>query len=1503
MRREGGGAATSAVGRRRGWAINELALFALLAATSVRGQLSPWEDVCTAERYALYEAELCPKVFFTSTIEYNPNYPNLESNVTVILMPSQSMPRDVSYTQYVSIELPGFDWLGTDDAYNANIRYLPITQKDPTGYEILTDLTFYPQAQYLKTTGQLRLTVQYAVKLVAAEATEITICCVLLPSSAVKDDPVYQISALTVESPLAPQGLASESIAFGPILSTPFIDPGYQWEFLQVQFNPPTSKATTTISLILSSANDLGERCRIILKLPTVTRVINASGEVGFNTASSGDSSDWMLFDHIAFWDNDQQSLRFSLREGVVFTKHRFVTLTTDPGEFRLPVEVPANWINIQVEARSSDNIDEIIKATPVMQSSRVPHVQYFKYSELRYVPKDGGKMDVELIFRTNRAMYAGSSIYLRLAGFRAEVIEVPLTGHLKKHFLGELARFHLPQNTLELNVNETLYSNEQYVVIGFTDLYLPPALYKDDGSLLIWNSDPAAEKQSIQISPMVGGGVKTFVQSQVKFSPAERRMPANITFILLPSSIFYEQDHLVFHLYGFTCPSSTVPLIGPGASQIENSVGHWNAAESTLVMTVATNKVIGILSPLMVEIGLETNCRLPDKLSQNDGVLRIEGKAAFKGDLIVKEPMKKVPMLGDPKFVIHSDVEFSDAQDKPAQPNSIARIRFSIILNCDVLPNSTINITLGGLVRDPPGMPAGVNAALRSGEIRLSGVNAPLFFNKADWSQDEVKLSLKMVSTVAILSGEEVRFFVEVDEYFRLPYVVYPNDPSFKLSILEAGIPDRPFHQTSRVSQTTKSFSISDLYYGGDKFSVAYPNSVTEVTLKFKANVNLPGGSIIRITLPGFTLPASSVTLASAISGTEQVGESYLNQDIPTGAWDQNAYTIELEVPFGVILDITQKWVMRVMEVGGFRLPSEPMDLNDPRLTIACIRNQIIYEEPIKDSPRVVDRSFMVSEFEYRPPQKESIFLLIIDLKPTVNITEDNEITIKLPGFRNSLSKVNIHIMGPDRHRITESMAQWNETMQVLTLTVPKDQPIDAFTHLQLQIEESQGFILPQALNANDTRILIASKDNIIAEPIKKSPMVGNGPFANHQFCAYQYERGVRSGDPICTAAIDCSPPLRDPCSSVELARCGCEPRLDTVFPLTVQGFNLQENDLIMFVPQAELCSRNGNDGPSIQSSFAPVTHTVLSSSQARLEFHGVSATETGYYRICVEHVGLMFDIGTIVVRPSCQRPFVLVDGTCVEHCPKTKIPIAGNCVRDPYAIEAEDRQAMMIAVRMHEPAAGGNIADRPSDDAELLYFIYRYTYELARLLDADPERIQVSSVSNGSVLVNTVFTTVGGEEAIQVGTERSPRALVSLLQALQTDTSSQLHESAFFKHIDRDYLPPPIPVRQCPDGTYRVFCPYEGVILSAGEVLAYLCVGVVLVPLVLMCCCGCAWAIDFETASPISDEVLEKVREDYKQVDVPLQIEYAKSWLEGRFMGEDWQKARDAKFLPVEN
>jgi len=1211
-----------------------------------------------------------------------------------------------------------------------------------------------------------------------------------------------------------------------------------------------------------------------------------------------------------------KHTITFFLRTGATLPAGKQVTLRTSPGEFRLPIEIVSNWDGLQVEVRSFDDIDMVIRPTPVSQASRVPHVREFLSSELKYETNKPYTISiVHFTFRTNRPMFAGTTIYLRLAGFQAEVVDVFLIGPSGAHFQNGRARFNLPANQIELKVNKTFYSNERDFTIIMEDLILPPATYENDKSLMIKTSDSVAMWQSVAISPAIGTGTKQFIQSQLLFNPLEPRMPANITFVIKPSVIFYQGDKIIFHLYGFLYTGLSVPLSGEKAHYIANSAGTWDAVNYILTFEIAPNELILNTETFEVIIDRRVNFRLPDKLSKNDGICRIEGQGA----LIYMEPMKKTPKIGEDKYVIMSRIEFEPI-DGGVLSDSVARIWFKLILNTDVLPNSVIYIKLGGLTRVVPN-----KDWLQSGEIKLSGSNAPLFVGGVgQWDSETNILYIKIVHNVQIFSGERIQFFLERDQYFKLPYAMYPRDPSFRILIPEAGISERAFNFSTRVSQDTKQFPVSFMYYGATQSSVVYPDTVVDITMKFRPNVIIPQGSIIRITLPGFSSPLSTVPIGSP--EVQVVGESYLSDIVGKGQWNQRYQSLDLFVPVGKWISRFVLSVMRLTQAGaGFRLPKTELLPNDQRLTIECIQNQIIYSEPIKKSPRVISRSFGISRLEYLPPVQESIFQLVIWLQPTVNITDKNPITLTLPRFRriDSLRDKNVHLVGPGRALIKDSMAQWNQATDEMTMQAPIGMIIPAFSLLELRVQEAQGFILPPALRANDTQIVIRAKGLILSEQVKDSPMVGNGPYRFHLFCMRQFEPGIRTVDGLCdvhTRCQDPNPPLEDPCSPAEMTRCDCTPLAEEPVNITVKGFQLQPEDRLTFIPYAQLCSAEVMSSGTL-SSFSPPQKIYVSPNNSWLSFENISSVDSGYYRICMVHVGQMFDVGKIVVRPSCKSPLVLVDGVCVNDCPTTKVPIAGDCLRDNNALMPEERQALMLPITIDDPTQKRDLANAASTDPERKYFMYRFVYDLASLLNCDSNRIVISSLSNGgaeptsttasagsssssAVIINTIFTPAVPEgSAVTVTAERSPLGLISLFKKLQKDTSSSMYAAgSLFKDIVRSYSPETIKVRQCADLDYRVFCPYEVDLLwSWGKSLLWYVIGQLVVALGLIILCCLVWRIESDRKEPIDEDIIEKLVKDPKLVEPEIRLEFARSWMEGRFMGERWQKARESKFLAI--
>lgn len=1488
------------------------------------GSPTDWADVCVAEDLSKYRGALCKTTFFVSTLAFNPLGPRKVANMTLILQPSAKIPQDdwLARTQYIDIRLPGFEPVGTMNIGMATKRDLTLTAMNPIelgippeqGYNTVVNPLFTNKAVYNTLDGNLRLTLNKPQQMLADRDTEVRICCMRLPNESPANDPKYRIFAPTNEYSPWISSTDAVSVLEESFKSVPYIDPGFQFQFLQIIFNPPVSKQLTKVIFSVRSSNDLKDRQQIILVMPMIHRVADEDGIIEFSTAESANPLDWMLFSSEALWNNTRKSMHFFLRAGQVLKAGRQITLSTMPGEFRLPLEIEQNSPKIQVEARSLDSIDEIIALTPVSQSSNVPHVREFTYSELVYDEvRPNAQTDVTFAFMTNRPMFVGSKIYIRLSGFRSEVVEVVLIGPTRVHFQNYRARFHLPQNLMELNVTKNLYSNELMTRVMFSQLFLPPAMYVNDVSILVWTDDPDAAQQSVEKSPelcgeVCGGEQKTFIRSQIAYEPAEPRLPANVTFTILPSIYFYQEDKIILHLYGFVCTSFHIPLLGPGASKIDGGAARWYGDKYMLELVIGENQIIDNKNPLEVTIGREQNFRLPGLLSKNDGTLRIEGQGA----VITERPLKKVPPMGDPKLVILSRVDVEPVWSTNAF-TPYARIVISFILNTDVLPSSELSIKLGGILRNPPEVkdqPIGPREG-RTGTVALSGKNAPLFFNEGYWNHDNCVLTL-MTKPEYIFAGEYIRFFLERDMYFQLPPASYRNDPAFRVAIPGAGIAEEQFKYSTKWVDRVKKFDTTILYYG-DPDSVWYPGEAPDVNFKFKPNVDLYAGSVITLTLPGFIHSSSTVILAPPETAVSN--EYDISGFIPFAHWDQINQELKITVPVGNAI-IQRLNVMRIRAVGnaGFMLPITSLSRNDPTLTIRCDSNQFIYEEPIQSSPRIVRRTFLTSKFEYRPPVKESIFLFVMSLQPAVNISWPAHLEVELRGFRNSLSKQRIEITGSSRSYIKRAEGYWNESTEILELPLIFNGPvIQADEMLEFRIEESQGFILPSKLQRNDPTIRITSLNNINWEPVRESPMVGNMPYSPHRFCMYRYEDTVRTREPLCDQAKDCEPPLTDPCNPAELERCGCDSRLDEKFNFTVSGFNLEDTDTMHFVPYTQFCSLDFT--PQYLAAFnLQQGKPIMSKEGDTATFYGFRAIETGYFRMCYMHAGTLFDIGYVSVRPSCASPYVQVGGTCVEHCPTSKVPVAGECVRSPSATAPEDDQALMLQVVMADPAvAGSHLSERDSQDQEVRYFKYRFVYELARLLNCEPSRIEVASLSKGSTLVNTIFTTVGDEDAQAATKERSPLALITLLRALQSDTSSSMYLNVFFQDIDKPrsvkqivdlaYDPPPLKVRQCNDGVYRVFCPYVGDIMNAGSAYTVFILTVLAVPASLGLLCCCAWRIDFDKVSMVDEDDYDKLRSEPSLVDKDKQLEFARSWLEGRFMGEQWQRARQSKLLAIGN
>ena len=64
-------------------------------------------------------------------------------------------------------------------------------------------------------------------------------------------------------------------------------------------------------------------------------------------------------------------------------------------------------------------------------------------------------------------------------------------------------------------------------------------------------------------------------------------------------------------------------------------------------------------------------------------------------------------------------------------------------------------------------------------------------------------------------MAGRTTSFFLETDQKFRLPFAMYPNDPSLYMAIPAAGVKPQTFNTTTRVNKEAKRFTTSQITYG----------------------------------------------------------------------------------------------------------------------------------------------------------------------------------------------------------------------------------------------------------------------------------------------------------------------------------------------------------------------------------------------------------------------------------------------------------------------------------------------------------------------------------------------------------------------------------------------------------------------------------------------------------------------------------------------------------------
>lgn len=307
------------------------------------------------------------------------------------------------------------------------------------------------------------------------------------------------------------------------------------------------------------------------------------------------------------------------------------------------------------------------------------------------------------------------------------------------------------------------------------------------------------------------------------------------------------------------------------------------------------------------------------------------------------------------------------------------------------------------------------------------------------------------------------------------------------------------------------------------------------------------------------------------------------------------------------------------------------------------------------------------------------------------------------------------------------------------------------------------------------------------------------------------------------------------------------------------------------------------------------------MNGARTQLSFANVRAIETGYFRICIIHFEVVFDVGRIVVRPRCDPPTVMLQGACLKHCSTTTVPIAGQCRPVGQLMESitsleEESEAVMVSLRMSYPGADSKgLVNLSRDDPVRDYFDYRFTYELAGILDTDPSRFHMVQISRNSttveadrIIVSVVMKPVGSTRSVELHydeEERSPLGLYGLLGALLVDTNSLLYANDFFDTVDQSFPLRPVYVQLCEeDGQYRVMCPLLPLGVGSGGAKLYFTLGVIMTTVALILLGSCVWKLDVDPASKASSGRRVKYRtaevstRDLGYLDPSMRSEFAR-------------------------
>jgi hypothetical protein len=1127
------------------------------------------------------------------------------------------------------------------------------------------------------------------------------------------------------------------------------------WNQLSLNFEPSLPERPSTLMLTLEPAQFLNSGMRLQLSLPGLTYTSTADPTLIEFAVIISQGIQMNLFNYYAMWSINDSTLSFVLvADFPVGTVARISLLDN---YFTLPASSEKDSNSFQALVTSEDGSEIIFPLVPFLNADPVLSAVRFVESSLSLAGSG-----FRFSFSLNRGVFAGDVLVLRLPGYHASGSSVPVTyssGH-GLAFVGDSASFDPANFTFSLELGSPLGTD--LVSFEISNVLFPQGQSGNDESLqaaiLPWDFE------AIKSSPAFGVK-KEFVLSSLGYDPVVPLSAAGINITFQPSVELYGGTEVVIHLRGgFTRTTSAPDVFLYGTSaDIFGCKGVWNG--SAISLTVKPETQVGTTQLTSVWIPVSEGFVLPSLLSENDGVILIESRSMV---VIPTEPIKVSPQVGlDAKKFFASPIVFD-----PADSDSATQVSFSFTSNTELLPGSTVLLNLGGLSKNPS---TGLS-------VILSGSGTDFFGTSAIWDPNLQSVVLRVKDFITLPVSAPISLVIPVTSGFVLPASLMADDKSLYLVSESCGIPDPQFFSSSpRINQNVaKQFRRSELWYGASSSELPFPGKAGNLSLRIEPTFDLLPGADLVVRLPGFKAESSAVTIESS-----PLKHLFVNN---AGSWNGTSLALSVApdsaVKAGDVVSIT---------VGDnqFTLPEEKLP-NDPSLQLEVTGHQWLPAEPIKTSVAVVPRRFTVSTLSLIPETPVTTAEIIFSLEATVNVIPSESVIIQLSGFTTQIESLdNITVL--DSLGQLNCSATWDPAPSDL-LAFSCQNTWYANTLVTFTIPKSMEFQVPRSLALNSPLVTIGVPDSIATAPFLSSPLVGDGPYRDQQFCMLQYDQGVRVHVnnafiypelTECLEASECSTTdwIRDACSVSQLTRCGCGQLIpglseDPTDGLTIAGFNLGVDDKLFFA------SANC-DGSGIVLSIQQLGNPIVSETGG-LIFPRIRALETGQFKVCLNDVY----VGDLTVRTACPSPLVAYNGGCFSYCPYGFVPIYGECrmIVDAKNIFLANQPIAFQLGLVYTGASSLDLVNLPASDPARQFFDYQFDVNLKLVLNEpeESERFHVVGVRNASsdtldsIIVSVVIAPDSG---------RSPYELFLLLSALVHDEYSILYANSFFSSIIRTF------------------------------------------------------------------------------------------------------------------